>query len=59
MARDIFDLEAYKNQTDQDAKDWVDAQFPEKYYGESILVYEAWDLRKLLEQAYMAGKESK
>lgn len=58
MSRHIFDLDAWTNRTAKDAKDWVEAQFPEEHYGKDILIYEAWDLRALLEQAYMAGVES-
>lgn len=56
----IFDLEQHNNNTSQDAKDWVESNFPDQHYGKEILdlVYEGWDLRSLLEQAYMAGKES-
>lgn len=57
MSRDIFNLDLYKNKMTQDAKDWVEEQFPEEYYGK-ISYYEGWDLRALFEQAYMAGKES-
>ena len=56
--RYIFDLDKYKNQTDKIAKDWVESNFPEKHYGHDILIYEAWDMRALLEQAFMAGRES-
>lgn len=59
MSRWIFDLDAWKNKTTPDAKQWVEEQFPEQHYGLDILIYEAWDMRALLEQAYMAGKESK
>jgi len=58
MPRYIFDLDKWKNETSKDAKDWVEVQFPEKHYGYNIAVYEAWGLRPLFEQAYMAGKES-
>lgn len=58
MSRYIFDLDAHEHAMDQDAKDWVEANFPEEHYGD-ILFYEGWPLRSLLEQAYMAGKESK
>lgn len=54
----IFDLDAYRNRTTIDAKEWVESQFPEQHYGKDILIYEAWDMRALLEQSYMAGKES-
>lgn len=54
----IFDLDAWKNNTTPDAKEWVEEQFPKKHYGDDIYTYEAWDMRALLEQAYMAGKES-
>jgi len=73
MSRYIFDLSAWKNNTTPDAKGWVEEQFSRENYSEEIVqddfhkmnskdidkwVYEAWDLRALLEQAYMAGKES-
>lgn len=56
----IFDLNEWKTNTSLDAKKWVNNQFPKKHYGNEILesVYEGWDLRAFLEQAYMAGKES-
>jgi hypothetical protein len=54
----IFDLDKHKNETSKDAIDWVESQFPEEHYGKDILIYEAWSFRALLQQAYMAGKES-
>lgn len=56
--RYIFDLDAWKNKTTVDAKEWVESNFPEKNYGKDIFTYEAWDGRALFEQSYMAGKES-
>ena len=56
--RTIFDLDLYKNKTDEIAKAWVEDNFPEKFYGDDILFYEGWPLRSLLEQAFMAGRES-
>lgn len=57
----IFDLDFYNEKVTQDAKDWVEANFPDERYGKEILeyIYEAWDLRSLFEMAYMAGKLSK
>jgi len=56
--RDIFDLKKWQEHTLPEAKDWVEAQFPREHYGENIWTYEAWSLRALLEQAFMAGIES-
>lgn len=56
--RNIFDNDKHTNHTDKDAIDWVERNFPEENYGYNILIYEAWPFRNLLEQAYMAGKES-
>lgn len=33
----------------------IDFSFPKKHYGEDILIYEAWGMRSLLEQAAMIG----
>lgn len=59
MSRDIFDIEARITNTDDDAKEWSESQFPKEHYGNDILIYEGWGMRALLEQAFMAGKESK
>jgi hypothetical protein len=36
-------------------KEAMEMNFPRKHYGEDILVFEAWGLRSLLEQAAMIG----
>lgn len=72
-SRYIFDLDKRNSHTDQDAKAWVESNFPKENYGKEIYPgkclplnkeelddfwFEAWDLRALFEQAYMAGKEN-
>ena len=52
----LFDNEYYDLHVTQDAKDFIESNFPEERYGD-ILTYEAWPLRKLLEVVYMAGQE--
>lgn len=51
----IFDLEFYEKRMPAESKAWVEAQFPTENYGETILIYEAWGMRHLLEMAYAAG----
>ena len=54
----MFDLDFYNKEVTQDAKDWVESQFPVEHYGKDIEIYEAWGMRYLFEIAYMAGKLS-
>lgn len=56
--RYIFDLEKLKTDTLPEAYQWVEDQFPVKNYGEDILIWEAWGMRYLLTQSFMAGRES-
>lgn len=58
MSRQLFDLDKWMFNTTEDAEAWVEKQLPAEEYGRDILIFENWDLRALLEQAYMAGKES-
>jgi hypothetical protein len=58
MSRVIFDADEADNNTSFDARQWVEDQFPCKHYSVDIFWYEGWSFRSLLEQAYMAGKES-
>lgn len=36
-------------------KEAIEFSFPKEHYGEAILIYEAWGMRSLLEQAAMIG----
>lgn len=52
----MFDLESYDRVTPE-IKALVEEFFPREFYGEDILVYEAWGMRHIIELAMLIAVE--